>query len=47
MYTGPVSGLGMVAVHSNVNLELSGLSAGVSPGEGNSAPPRGFAGQRK
>jgi hypothetical protein len=38
MYTGATSGLGMVAVHSNVNLELSGLSAGVSPGEGNSVP---------
>jgi hypothetical protein len=38
MVTGPAAGQGLVAIHSDVNLALDGISQGISPGEGNSVP---------
>ncbi|WP_161557453.1 glycosyl hydrolase family 28-related protein [Acidisarcina polymorpha] len=38
MFTGGVAGQGMLAAHSNLILELSGVNAGISPGEGYSVP---------
>jgi hypothetical protein len=38
MFIGNAAGQGLVAVHSNAIVELNGVSQGLSPGEGNSAP---------
>ncbi len=38
MFTGSIAGLGLIAIHSSVTLELNGFITGLSPGEGNSVP---------
>ena len=38
MFSGSFAGVGVVAVHSNVQLGVSGTNTGVSPGEGYSVP---------
>ena len=38
MFTGNLAGVGLVATHSSVIMELQGVTAGISSGEGNSVP---------
>jgi hypothetical protein len=38
MFTGGISGQGLLAVHSNVILTLNGITSGLSSGEGDSVP---------